>query len=405
MLTVEQARERILSRIDPLAPVELPLDQARGAVAADDLIAPHPLPRFDNSAMDGYAVLRADVDGASEADPVTLRLIGEVRAGDPGALTVEPGCAARIMTGAPVPRGADAVVPIEVAQESGSAVVIEASPPSHGHIRPAGDDVSAGEAVVQTGSVLRSAELALLASLGLDPVRVRRGAVVAIVVTGDELVGPGEEPAPGQIRDSNTYALNALVAEAGATPVPISGVPDDLDSVVVALEKAAVEADLVVSAGGVSVGRYDYVKEAVERLGSIDLWRVAMQPGKPVVSGRVCDRPFLGLPGNPVSVHIGFEQFVRPVLRKMQGHRTLLRPVVPARLTEPLKKKPGRLHFVRVRVGIDERGFVATPLGKQGSHIQSSLISCDGVARFDIDESELQAGDEVQVELWRVPES
>ena len=403
MLTVEQARQRILSGIEPLAPVEVSLDEAHGAVTADDLVAPHPLPRFDNSAMDGYAVRRSDVEGASEQAPVTLRLLGEVRAGDEGALAIEPGCAARIMTGAPIPSGADAVVPIEVARESDSGVAVLSPPPEHGHVRPAGDDVNKGDLVVRTGSVLWSAELALLASLGLDPVTVRRGPVVALVVTGDELVGSGVDPAPGQIRDSNSYALSALVREAGGRPVLIAGVPDDLDGVVGALERAARAADLVVSAGGVSVGRYDYVKEAVERLGSIDLWRAAMQPGKPVVSGRVSDRPFLGLPGNPVSVHIGFEQFVRPALRKMQGHREWLRPVVQARIAGALTKKPGRLHFVRVKVTLDAGGFVATPLGKQGSNIQSSLIGCDGVARFAIDETELRMGDVVEVELWRVP--
>ena len=403
MLTVEQARDRILSGIEPLAPVELSLDRAHGAVTAEDLFAAHPLPRFDNSAMDGYALRRSDVADASEDRPVTLQLVGEVRAGGPGALAIEPGCAARIMTGAPIPRGADAVIPVELTREDESSVIVLAPPPEHGHVRPAGDDVAAGELVIERGSALRSAEIALLASLGLDPVRARRGPVVAIVVTGDELVGAGVDPAPGQIRDSNSYALTALVLEVGGTPLLIAGVADDLDAVAAALEKAASEADLVVSAGGVSVGRYDYVKEAVERLGSIDLWRVAMQPGKPVVSGRVGARPYLGLPGNPVSVHIGFEQFVRPALRKMQGHRDWLRPVVAARLTEALSKRPGRLHFVRVKVTFDAEGFAATPLGKQGSHIQSSLIGCDGVARFDIDETELHAGDVVNVELWRVP--
>lgn len=405
MLTVEQARDQILSGIEPLTPLDVALGEAQGAVTAADLFAPHPLPRFDNSAMDGYAVRRMDVAGASEENPVTLRLTGEVRAGDDGALPVKPGCAVRIMTGAPVPTGADAVVPVEVARESDPGVVVVAPPPEHGHIRPAGDDVTEGDVVVGAGSTLGPAELALLASLGLDPVRVRCGPVVGIVVTGDELARAGDKPAPGQIRDSNSYALSALVSEAGGAPVSVTGVADDLDSVVAALEKAAQEADIVVSAGGVSVGRYDYVREAVERIGAVDLWRVAMQPGKPVVSGRVGERPFLGLPGNPVSVHIGFEQFVRPALRKMQGHRRWLRPVVAARLTKAISKSRGRLHFVRVRVTVDANGFLATPLGKQGSHIQSSLIGCDGVARFEMDDTELRAGDVVQVELWRTPAS
>lgn len=403
MLTVEEARERILSAIQPLRPVELGLSEVLGSVCADDVIAPHRLPRFDNSAMDGYAVRQSDAAAASEATPISLRLIGEVRAGDAGELSVADGSCARIMTGAPLPEGADAVVPIEVAREQNGMVEVWEPPPEHGHVRPAGDDVRDGEVVVEQGTELGPGEIALLASLGFDPVSVRRGPRVAIVVTGDELVGADAVPAPGEIRDSNSYALRALVSESGGTPLVMRGVADDLDSVTAALENAAAEADLVVSAGGVSVGRYDFVKEAVERLGSIDLWRVAMQPGKPVVSGVVTGKPFLGLPGNPVSVHIGFEQFVRPVMRKMQGRQQLLRPVVKARLTQPLNKRPGRLHFVRVKVELDASGFRATPVGKQGSHIQSSLVGCDGVARFGIDESELSVGAMVDVELWRVP--
>jgi molybdopterin molybdotransferase len=245
--------------------------------------------------------------------------------------------------------------------------------------------------------------MALLASMGRSPLAVRPGPRVAILVTGDELVPPEEDPPPGRIRDSNSVALSALVAAAGGIPVPQPPVPDDRAATLEAFRKAGADADLVLSSGGVAVGRYDFVKEVIEELGRIDLWRVAMQPGKPVVLGAIDDTPFLGLPGNPVSIHIGFEQFVRPAIRKMRGCRTLLRPVVTAELTERISKRAGRLHFVRVRLAYESGTFFATPTGPQGSHIQSSLIDCDGVARFDIDATAVEAGERVTVEVWRLP--
>jgi molybdopterin molybdotransferase len=243
-----------------------------------------------------------------------------------------------------------------------------------------------------------------MASLGLSPLPVRRGPKVAVLVTGDELVAPEAEPGPGQIRDSNSVALHALVRAAGGEVVPMGPVADDRADVVAAFERAAEVADLVVSSGGVAVGKYDFVKDVVDELGSVDMWRVAMQPGKPVVLGSVRATPFLGLPGNPVSIHVSFEQFVRPAIRKMRGCASLLRPVVTATLTEALSKPPGRMHFVRVRLSAGDRGWRATPTGPQGSHIQSSLVNCDGVARFELDQTELATGDQVDVELWRLPE-
>jgi molybdopterin molybdotransferase len=222
-------------------------------------------------------------------------------------------------------------------------------------------------------------------------------------VTGDELVEPEETPPPGSIRDSNSVALRALVHEAGAQVVPFERVPDRRAAVVDALRRAADISDAVVSSGGVAVGRYDFVKEAVEELGHIDLWRVSMQPGKPLVLGAVGATPFLGLPGNPVSSHVCFEQFVRPAIRRMRGCRALVRPTVRATLTETIEKRPGRLHFVRVRLDAGDGGWRATPTGPQGSHIQSSLVGCNGVARFDIDETRLEAGAPVVVEVWSLP--
>lgn len=402
VLTVEEARRRILSGYHALAPVELPLPPASGLVSAEDVTAPDPLPRFANSAMDGYAVRRVDVAQASPEAPARLRLAGETRAGDaPGE--VGPAEALRILTGAAMPAGADAVVPVEEADDDGTLVWVRRRPPKSGYVRHPGEDVREGATVLSAGTELQAGELALLAALGIATVKVHRRPRVAVVVTGDEVVGPDDEPRPGQIRDSNTIALRTLIAEAGGDPREASVVADSFDEVVAALDAAAADADLIVSSGGVSVGRYDFVRAAVAELGSVDLWKVAMQPGKPVVAGDVSGTKFLGLPGNPVSVHVTFEQFVRPAIRAMLGHRDLVRPMVSATLSQSITKRAGRLHFVRVRLEIVDGRVVATPTGPQGSHIMSSLVGCDGLARFDAEATRLEEGDEVVVELWRLP--
>ncbi len=403
MLSVEQARARVLESVSPLSIAAVPVADALGLVLARTCIAPHSLPRFDNSAMDGYAVREEDVESARTESPVRLDVVGEVRAGEPGALEVRRGTAARIMTGAPLPNGADAIVPVEETEEEGGVVAIKAAAPSGRHVRPAGDDVAEGDELVRAGTELGPGELALLASMGFSPIDVRKGPRVAVVVTGDELVPPEAVPGPGQIRDSNSVALGALVRAAGGEAVPCAPVTDEISATVEAFARAADLCDLVISSGGVSVGRYDFVKMAIEELGRIDMWRVAMQPGKPVVLGTIGDTPFLGLPGNPVSIHIGFEQFVRPAIRKMRGCSTLLRPTLVATLEEAVHKSPGRLHFVRVRLKWSGGKWRATPTGSQGSHIQSSLVDCDGVARFGADASVLNEGDEVMIEVWKLP--
>jgi len=403
MLAVEEARRRILGAVQPLEPRDALVGDALGGVLAVDLFAPHPLPRFDNSAMDGYAVRAGDVDAATEGAPIELEVVGEIRAGDPGELEVVAGTAVRIMTGAPVPAGADGIVPVEDTSEQAGRVLIMSPTAAGRHVRPAGDDLAEGDALVRAGSELGPGELALLASMGYSPLPMRPGPKVAVLVTGDELIAPEATAGPGQIRDSNSVAIRALVSESGGEVVPFGGVADTPEAVTEALGRAAAMSDLVVSSGGVSVGRYDFVKDAVEKLGHIDLWRVAMQPGKPVVLGAIGNTPFLGLPGNPVSIHIGFEQFVRPAIRKMRGCHDLLRPTMNATLTETMEKGPGRLHFVRVRLSPDTDGWRATPTGAQGSHVQSSLVDCHGVARFERDATALQAGSKVVVEVWRLP--
>src|SRR5918992_652269 len=405
MLSVDDARARVLAAVEPLEVVSIALMEARGYAVASDLFAPHDLPRFANSAMDGFAVRSSDASHASEHAPVKLRIAGEVRAGDPGRIEVSRGTAVRIMTGAPVPPGGDAVVPVEEIEERGDDLTVTIPAPRGRHVRPAGDDLKAGELLVRGGTELEAGELALLASMGVSPVEVHRRPKVAVLVTGDELVSPETDPAPGQIRDSNSIALAALVAAAGGEVVRLERVPDELPAVRESFEQAAAHADLVVSSGGVAVGKYDFVKAVVEELGRIELWRVAMQPGKPVVLGAPKDTPFLGLPGNPGSIHVGFEQFVRPAIRKKRGCAELLRPTVRAVLTSAIEKRPGRMHFVRVVLEAGAEGWTATPTGPQGSHIQSSLIGSHGVARFPRDATQLAAGEEVIVEVWRLPAS
>ena len=397
LLSIDEARTKILDLVDPTDGLLVPVAQAGGLCLLEDVAAPHPLPRFANSSMDGYAVRTADLD-----PPRELRVIGEIRAGAAGDLRVGSGEAARIMTGAPVPTGSDAIVPIEVAAERDGVLHVR-EVPSSTYIRPAGDDIAQGQIAISAGTPLGAGELALLAALGASPLLVRRAPQVACITSGDELVAPEQETGPGQIRDSNAVAMARLITEAGGIPTVLPRVPDDPEAVTMALHTAAGESDLVLSAGGVSVGRHDYVREVLERDGDISLWRVAMQPGKPVLAGRIYGKPFIGLPGNPVSVHVGFEQFVRPALRKMLGYKELLRPVSRAQLTERITKQPGRLHLVRVRLRLEGSRLLAMPTGPQGSHIQTSLIGCDGLARFAADLSVLEAGDEIDVEVWRLP--
>ena len=401
MLTVEETRERVLSAVQVCSAIEVDLEDAVDLVIAEDVNAPNALPRFDNSAMDGYAVRADDVDQATHVAPVRLRVVDESKAGSPSKSQVVSGTAVRIMTGAILPEGADGIVIVEDTAEDGDEVTVRA--PAGRHIRRAGEDMAAGEVAVSAGTELDAGELAMLAACGVARVTVHKRPRIAVLVTGDELADAGVELEPGQIRDSNSIALRSLTRAAGGEISFQERVPDDLDRAVELFERATEEADLVVSSGGVAVGRYDVVRDVVEKLGHIDLWRVAMQPGKPVVLGRLEDVPFLGLPGNPVSVHVSFEQFVRPAIRKMLGHRDLLRPRLSARLTQDVRKKPGRLHFVRVRLELKDGVLEATPTGPQGSHIQSSLVACDGVALFPIEAERLEEGTEVTVEVWSLP--
>jgi molybdopterin molybdotransferase len=382
------ARARVLGSITPLEVVEVPLGDALGAVLGAPVVAGEPVPPFANTAMDGYAVRAADTRGASAASPVELRVAGEVRAGTAGEEPVRPGQAVRIMTGAPVPPGADAIVPVEVT-EAGAGdppvvrILAEARPGDH--VRPAGGDLRAGDEVFTAGTVLGPAHIGVLASLDVAAVPVHRRPRVAVVSTGDELVERGPL-APGQIRDSNRPLLRALVAEAGATPVDLGVARDDEADVRARMEAAVDSCDALVTSGGVSVGDYDYVKLVLERLaaergGGFRWSQVAIKPAKPFAFGTVGGVPVFGLPGNPVSAHVSFELFARPALRRLAGHAHLDRPRIRAVAPGGLARRPdGKLHLDRVRVAGGPAGFTAVRSGVQASNVLSGMAGANGLA-------------------------
>ncbi len=411
-LRLEDARERMLAGVAPLPPESVPIGAALGRVLLEPGLARFTLPPWDNSAMDGFAVRASDVATASPSEPVRLRVTGESAAGHAPVGPVEPGTAMRVLTGAMLPAGADAVVPVEQTDATpGLAalprqVAILVAPAPGAHIRIRGSDLEAGDVLVAAGTQLTPAAVAVLAAGGLGQVRVARRPRVAILGTGDELVAPGEPLGPAQIPDSNSVALAALAAAAGAQVVPLGLVGDDRSAVLDRLRRGIASADLVVTSGGVSVGAHDEVKEAFDAVGRMELWRVAIQPGKPVAFGRADGpegRPVLlfGLPGNPVSAFVTFELFVRPVLRTLAGHADAVgRRVIRARLSESVRTSHGRRAFLRVRIVPDpaDPGLPSAVLaGGQGSHVLSALARSDGFAIIPEEVDALPAGSVVDV--------
>lgn len=372
MLTVEEAREHVLAHIHPLEAEEVPLSAALGRVLAGDAISSENLPPFTNSAMDGYAVRSADARGASEAAPKRLRLVGEVPAGSVYSATVGAGEAVRILTGAPLPDGADAVLQQELTESGEGWVSLLAEAPAGNNLRYPGEDVKPGDVLARGGTEIGPAEVALLAALGVHPIRVTRRPRVAILSTGDELAPAGASLQPGQIRESNGPYLIAAVQRAGGAPVPLGIARDRADDIRAKLD-AARDADLILTSGGVSVGDYDLVKQILGEQGDIQFWRVRMRPGKPVAFGRLGQTPLLGLPGNPVSAAVTFELFGRPAIRTMLGCQQVERPLVDVVLVGEPIARIDRRNFVRARLDSRDGTLTATPTGAQGSHIISSL--------------------------------
>jgi molybdopterin molybdotransferase len=404
LVPVEEARERILSQIKPLQPLELPLQEAEGCVLADDVVAPTDIPDFASSAMDGFAVRSNDVAGATPDAPVVLRIVGRAPIGRPPEATVGGGEAIRIATGAPIPAGADTIVPIENCELDADTVRILVPSPEGKHIRPAGEDVKGGETILRAGRRIGAPELGLLATAGFSHPLVHPRPRVVVLSTGDELIPPGQVPEFGQVRDSNAYLLFGALREAGAVPVMAGIVRDEVDDLREAVFSHLVQADAFVSSGGVSVGERDVVKAAFFRRGEMDFYKVAMQPGMPQGFGHVEGKPFFGLPGNPVSVFVSFEVFIRPALRKMMGRRQLLRPEVTATLDADITGPVGKTQFARVRVRRTKEGWVATPTGPRGSNLIATVTRANGLAIVPPGVGTAPAGSEVTVVVFRATE-
>jgi molybdopterin molybdotransferase len=396
VLSVEEALARILATVYVLEPERVSLLEASGRVLAEPVTADRDIPPLTNSAMDGYAVRGADVARV----PSRLRVVGEVAAGYVSAVPVEPGTAVRTMTGAPVPDGADTVVCFEDTRPDGDWVEILAVYAPGKNVRPAGEDVRTGQAVLQCGQVLRPQEIGMLAAVGRTAVPVVRRPRVTILATGDEVVPPGQAPGPGQIRDANSYTVAAQVQRYGGIPL-LLGVARDQEALVRrgVQEALAQGADLIITSGGVSVGDFDLVKQVLAAEGEMYFWSLNMKPGRPLAFGLIDGVPLLGLPGNPVAAMISSELFGRPALLKMQGFTDWSRPTVQARLTQPVARKDGRRHYLRVRLQETGTGYAATLTGDQGSGILKSLVEADGLAIIPETVDHLPAGAEVAVLL------
>lgn len=396
MLPVEEAQARVLAEVRPGAAETVPLAGAHGRVLREDVAATRDMPPADNSAMDGYAVRAEDVPGR-------LPVSGDIPAGHPAAHPLSPGTAMRIMTGAFVPAGADTVIQVELTDGGTDLVTIQKALPVGTNIRRRGEDMRAGAVVLRSGTRIGPAELAVLASVQKTTVMVGRRPTVAILSTGDELVEPDGELGPGKIVNTNGALLAALVAEAGAIPRQLGIVRDTREDTIAAL-RAALDADFVISSGGVSVGAFDFVKEALEAIGAeTKFWRVAMKPGKPVVLSRFEDRVIFGLPGNPVSCFVSFHLFVAPALRRYAGNEDrLFAPTVRMRTAAPLKSVGDRRVYVRVHVAAVEGELVARPLTAQGSGSLTSMLGANGLAIVEEGVTRLEAGAVVPVVLLSI---
>ena len=401
LVSVEDAREKVLSQIHPLAPLQLALTEAYGCVAAEDVVAERDLPEFASSAMDGFAVRASDVAGATPGAPIELKIVGRAMIGRRPDAVVGGGEAIRIATGAPIPAGADTIVPIENAEPGGETVRLFDGPPAGQHIRPAGEDVKDGQIIVTAGRRLGPPELALLANAGFPNPMVHPRPRVIVLSTGDELIPPTETPEFGQIRDSNAYSIFAALRDVGAMPVLAGIVRDDVDALRETVLSYVIQADAFVSSGGVSVGERDVVKAAFFRRGDLDFYKVAMQPGMPQGFGQIEGKPFFGLPGNPVSVFVSFEVFVRPAILKMMGRSQLYRPEVTATLTKDVAGPKGKLQFARVRLERTDDGWMATPTGARGSNLISTVVRANGLAMVPVGTAVAPAGSQLRVMVFR----
>ncbi|MHB1504891.1 MAG: molybdopterin molybdotransferase MoeA [Acidimicrobiales bacterium] len=401
--SVEQHQADAVGLARPLARVELPLLDALGTALCDDVVAPWSLPSFDNSAMDGYALRSEDVRVAGNSDAVCLKVVGDVAAGRAGGAssgTVESGSCVRIMTGAPIPLGADAVVPVEWTDAGMDHVTVTMPCESGSNIRRAGEDVAAGDVVLRAGTRVGPSQVALLASVGMGRVGVHRRPRVAVVSTGSELVEPGGQIHRGEIADANSLALASAVSASGAEAIRLEHLPDDPIEVFEALRRLAAEADVIVTSGGVSMGAFDVVKQAFASYDGVRFVRVAMRPGMPQAIGMLGDDRdvlYFGLPGNPVSARVSFELFVLPAIRTMLGYSSVFRPFVAARAASDLRSSPGKIEYLRGRldVGVDPAVFV--PVGGRGSHLIAGMAGANALGVVPEHKVSVAAGARIMV--------
>lgn len=401
MISVEEAQEQVLARIARLEPMRVTTLESLGCVLAADVVSDVDVAPFDNSAMDGYAVRAADTAGACEQTPVVLKVVDHIAAGAMPHASVGRGEASRIMTGAPVPGGADAIVMVEhtisldLGGSTGGTVAITTPARLGDHIRLKGEDVRVGETVMSAGETITPAGVGLLAAVGMTEVEVYRRPNVAIVSTGDELVDIASKPGPGRIRNSNSWSLAAQVEAAGGIP-HVLGIARDNEADTRALLSRAADYDLMITTGGVSMGDFDVVKDVLEEIGQMDFWKVAMRPGAPQTYGTIGGTPFFGLPGNPTSTMVGFEMFVRPAIRRMRGFADLYRPRTQAVLGEDVRKKPDRRYFMRGRLVRGSDGaYTVTLSGAQSSAMLTAMHRANCLISLPEGESAFSAGAEV----------
>ncbi len=400
LVSVDDYREGILAGLEPLDPITLPLADSHGCVLAEDVVAQWPLPSFDNSSMDGYAVIASDVSSAAEASPVTLTVIDDVPAGSRADVALRPGCAVRIMTGAPIPSGTDCIVPVEVTDAGTDSVEIRERVDPGSYIRRAGEDVIIGDVVVRAGTLLSSRQLAVIAAVGKGHVVVYPRPRVAVLSTGSELVEPGTPLSKGMISDSNSFLLVSAANEAGAQAYRVPPVPDDAEAFSAAISDQLHRADLILTSGGVSMGAYDTVKEVFSSYGTVEFTKVAMHPGMPQGHGVVGESdderiPVITLPGNPVSSYISFQNFVRPAINKLRGLGSTDRPRLAVEVTKPLDSPQSKRQFARGRF-LDD-GRVEPVGGGQGSHVIGGLAQADCLIVIPEGVAHVNAGDTVDV--------
>lgn len=404
MVSYEEALKIVLENCEKMAPKKVRLEESFGLVLSEDILSPVDIPPFDNSAMDGFAVRADDTVEASSEKPISLKIIQDLKAGTLPNLIVGKGEAMRIMTGAPIPRGADAVIRKEYTVLKDDKVLIQKPVKKGTDIRLKGEDIRAGELVLKEGEVISEGEIGILASLGIGLVPVYPPPLVAILTTGDELVDVWEELTPGKIRDANTYTLLSQVRKAGAIPRIFPRIPDKKEEIRKALEEAQ-KCDALLTTGGVSMGEYDFVKEVLEEMGAkLHFWKVKQRPGHPLAFWTLKGKPVFGIPGNPAASIICFEEYVRPALRKMMGFSKLFRPEAIARIgVDYFKESKGRLQFLRVKLDFKE-ALWAYPSGAQGSAILTSMAAADAIGIIPEDTDGLKRGDEIRVHLIHLPE-